>query len=153
MIIFIPGQIIYLLTFPGVILHEIAHRFVCDMLGVRVYHVCYFSLSKEASGYVMHENITSAFHVFLIAIAPLFINSIICMLLLFPFGFAKILDTTFIFEEFTINNIIHYLVIWAGFSIGYHAMPSNVDMQRAPELTKGYTSYFFLSLAKFIVAL
>ena len=38
----IPGPIIALLTFPGVIVHEFAHKLFCDIFNVPVYYVNYF---------------------------------------------------------------------------------------------------------------
>lgn len=34
---FVPGPVIAAVTFPGVIVHEAAHRFFCDLGGVPVY--------------------------------------------------------------------------------------------------------------------
>ena len=33
----IPGFLVALVTFPGIICHEIAHKFFCDIAGVPVY--------------------------------------------------------------------------------------------------------------------
>jgi len=43
--------LIALVTFPGIILHEWAHKFFCDRTGVPVYKTCYFRLGNPA-GYV-----------------------------------------------------------------------------------------------------
>lgn len=39
---FIPGQLIAALTFPGVIVHEMAHQLFCRLFRVAVLDVCYF---------------------------------------------------------------------------------------------------------------
>ena len=38
----IPGFIISLVTFPGVIVHELAHQIFCMLMKVPVYDVKYF---------------------------------------------------------------------------------------------------------------
>lgn len=50
----IPGFLISILTFPGVIVHEIAHQLFCRICGVAVLDVCYFKAGNPA-GYVVHE--------------------------------------------------------------------------------------------------
>jgi len=54
---FIPGKVVSLLTFPGVIVHELAHKIFCEMAGVQVYEVCYFRFGNPA-GYVKHEPVS-----------------------------------------------------------------------------------------------
>jgi hypothetical protein len=45
----IPGFIISLLTFPGVIVHEWAHKIACNLFDVAVFRVVYFKLDfKDA---------------------------------------------------------------------------------------------------------
>ena len=51
---FIPGQLISLLTFPGVIVHEWAHKLYCNWTGVLVHKVVYFQFANPA-GYVLHS--------------------------------------------------------------------------------------------------
>lgn len=50
----IPGWLISLLTFPGVIIHEWAHKKFCEWLGILVHKVVYFRFGNPA-GYVLHE--------------------------------------------------------------------------------------------------
>lgn len=53
----IPGIIISLVTFPGVIIHELAHKVFCYLFGVRVYEVVYFQVKDLSApvGYVLHD--------------------------------------------------------------------------------------------------
>jgi hypothetical protein len=44
----IPGQLIALLTFPGVIVHELGHQLMCRFLRVAVLDVCYFRVGRPA---------------------------------------------------------------------------------------------------------
>lgn len=50
----IPGFLISIVTFPGVIVHEMAHQIFCRLCGVAVFDVCYFRFGNP-SGYVVHE--------------------------------------------------------------------------------------------------
>ena len=43
----IPGFIISILTFPGVIVHELAHQICCYICGIKVYEVKYFQFKKS----------------------------------------------------------------------------------------------------------
>ncbi len=52
---FIPGQLISIITFPGVIVHEYAHQLFCKITKTVVLDVCYFRVGNPA-GYVVHEN-------------------------------------------------------------------------------------------------
>jgi hypothetical protein len=121
----IPGWAIALLTFPGVILHEVAHRFFADLMKVPVYQVRYFRLGNPA-GYVLHghpQNIRSSL---LISVGPLIVNTALCAVLtFFPYLGLFFLDI----PHFGDNEPIFILLGWLGISIGMHAFPSNEDMQ------------------------
>lgn len=52
--IIIPGWLITLVTSPGVILHEYAHKHVAMAVGLQLYEVVYFRIGNPA-GYVLHE--------------------------------------------------------------------------------------------------
>lgn len=121
----IPGSVISLLTFPGVVVHEIAHRFFCDISRVPVRAVCYFRFGNPA-GYVIHDKTTNLKHSFLISVGPLILNSVLCVLLTFPYGARLALDV--------VNYPAHVLLLtWVGLSIGMHAFPSNDDIQNFVE--------------------
>ena len=118
----IPGPLISILTFPGVIVHEISHRFFADIARVPVYEVCYFKFGNP-SGYVIHGSTKTLKQSFLISVGPLIINSILCMLL----TFAAIYPIVILNCE-TYNPLFIFL-LWVGISIGMHAFPSNQDAQ------------------------
>jgi hypothetical protein len=138
----IPGPLIAAITFPGIVIHEIAHKFFCDMTNVKVYDVCYFQVG-DPTGYVIHEPTKDLKHAFLIAIGPLIINSLLCIILTFPFTLpAFALETEDI-------SILSYILGWLGISIGMHAMPSNVDIDgfvEAVKANKGKGLIYFISL-------
>lgn len=118
---FIPGWLIALATFPGVICHEAAHKLFCDLSGTPVYDACYIRLGNPA-GYVIHgptKNLKSAF---LISVGPLIVNTMLCSVITFaaaiPVFILQVAHAT----------LLSILLLWVGMSLGMHAFPSNVDM-------------------------
>lgn len=111
----IPGWLIALLTFPGVILHEWAHKFFCDRARVPVFEVKYFSLTAEVAGYVKHEEPSTFWQSFSISCGPLFINSLATSIL----GAAA--------AQAINGSPLQILFVWLGLSFGMHAFPSDHD--------------------------
>lgn len=103
------GELISILTFPGVIVHEFAHQLFCYFLNVKVHKVCYFRFGNPA-GYVVHDMPSSYIKMLLIDIGPFFVNSLTSV-------------TAFYFGVLNFNLIL----IWLGFSIGAHSFPSSGD--------------------------
>ena len=114
----IPGFIISWLTFPGVIVHELAHKLFCTYTGTPVRQVCYFRLGNPA-GFVIHERPTSQWRHILIGIGPLFVNTVVGLIVALlanplrnsdgPLGFA------------------YGALIWIAVSIAMHSFPSTGD--------------------------
>ena len=125
MMISIPGEIIALLTFPGVIMHEISHRLMCDIFKIPVYEVNYFNMGSKTVGYVKHHPTNNLAHTLWVGLAPLFFNSILCMLFTFPFNAAL-----YITGE-SIPTFFNTLLWWVGISLGANAFPSNQDIANA----------------------
>ena len=123
MIIFVPGAVIATITFPGVILHEMAHKFFCDLYRIPVYEVKYFAVSKNA-GHVIHAPITDVRKNAIIGLAPLLINSVACILFLIP-EFLPVISRTSFVSTYSFHNV--YL-IWIGLSCGLNALPSKTDL-------------------------
>ena len=105
--------LIALVTFPGIILHEWAHKFFCDRTGVPVYKTCYFRLGNPA-GYVIHGPIDSYGKAFIITTAPFLVNTVIALILFF---IAVIIHSV----------LITCLLCWLGISIAMHSFPSSED--------------------------
>jgi Putative zincin peptidase len=116
---FVPGFLISLLTFPGVIVHEFAHKLFCDWSGTKVLKVCYFRLGNPA-GYVLHERPRSAWTHLLIGFGPLFVNTVVGFLIglvviaLKGGGGAQ-------------NPYVGPAVLWLGVSVAMHSFPSTGD--------------------------
>lgn len=119
---FIPGFMIAILTFPGVMVHEIAHRFFCDIFGVPVYEVCYFRVAVTGpSGYVIHGEVNKLSAAFWIAVGPFIINTFLCALIAFPAVLAMRATES-------MNPLAELFLLWVSISIGMHAFPSKQDL-------------------------
>ena len=117
--IIIPGFLISILTFPGVIVHEAAHMLFCRIRGVRVLDACFFRVGNPA-GYVVHEATPDFTSTFLICVGPFIVNSILCLLLCLPaFVPYKLFDRE--------DDPLVLFQLWLGISIGMHAFPSTGD--------------------------
>ncbi len=110
----IPGWVISILTFPGVIIHEMGHKFFCDILKVKVREVKYFRFGNPA-GYVIHEVSDKFYKTFLIDVGPFIINSAVAILIFV------------ILSRMPFEGAIPVVLMWLGVSIGMHAFPSSHD--------------------------
>jgi nitrate reductase NapE component len=116
---FIPGFIISILTFPGVIIHETAHHLFCRLTKLAIFDVCYFRVGNPA-GYVIHEPTQNFYKAFLVSMGPFFLNTILCVV----FCSAAFLPVW----ELGVNDPLAYFFYWFGISIGMHAFPSTQDL-------------------------
>lgn len=114
---FIPGFVITLLTFPGVIVHELAHQLFCRWFKVPVFEVCYFRTGNPA-GYVLHEKTKRPVHAIFISIGPFIVNTLLGFLIALPAAMQYKFDAATPFD---------YLLIYLGVSIAMHAFPSTGD--------------------------
>jgi hypothetical protein len=124
---FIPGEIISILTFPGIIVHEFAHMLFCRIRKVAVFDACYFRVGNPA-GYVIHENTNNFYSTFLVSMGPFLVNTALCLLICLP-AYMPI-------KFFDLNSPFSYFMIWLGVSIGMHAIPSNQDANNVYEQAK-----------------
>jgi len=115
---FIPGFIITAITFPGVIVHELAHQLFCRLFRVPVFKIVYFQMGNPA-GYVLHERVTNKWHSIFISTGPFFVNSIIGAVIALPAALPVF--------SFHTGTPMDYLLIYLGVSIAMHAFPSTGD--------------------------
>jgi hypothetical protein len=114
----IPGILVALLTFPGVIVHEAAHMLFCKWRNVVVLDVCFFRFGNPA-GYVAHDEIKDFTTSFLVSVGPFIINSLLCILICLP-AYVPV-------KVFGLNHPLSFVLLWLGVSIGMHAFPSMQD--------------------------
>lgn len=115
----IPGVLISIITFPGVIIHELAHQLFCMLCGLEVFEVKYFQINNP-NGYVIHESTDRPWKVFLTCMGPFFINSLLGMVILLPASIELMM-----FREY--HDPLNLVLGWLGFSILMYAFPSRGD--------------------------
>ena len=115
---FIPGQLISLLTFPGVIVHELAHQLFCRIYKVPVFQVVYYRFGNPC-GYVLHEKVSNKWKSMMISIGPFIVNTVIAALIALPAALPVF--------KFDTGGPIDYLLIYLSVSIAMHAFPSTGD--------------------------
>lgn len=126
--IIIPGIVIAILTFPGVIVHEAAHMLFCKLRRVPIFDVKFFQFDMNVAGYVLHAEPDDFTSSFLISIGPFILNSLLCIVICFP-AYLPI----FLFNDY---NFISLFLIWLGVSMGMNAFPSNQDAKIIWERSK-----------------
>jgi hypothetical protein len=145
--IFIPGFVITILTFPGYVMKTVATKFWCDVLGVPVYDAKYFK------GTILHEKIESAAQSIIVALSSFTVNTSLCAILLFPVAFLFFLGA----DPDGLEGTITALLAWVGISVGMHALPARSEIQfylnGIPEDMRRGLSYNILRAAGALFAL
>lgn len=136
----IPGQIISIITFPGVIVHEAGHRFYCDRSGVKVLKVCYFRLGNP-SGYVVHEEPGKFEQVFAICLGPFLTSSVLAV------------GSFLLAKSFLTDSVLRGFFTWLGMSIGMHSFPSSGDAKVLWRETNKFVRKNFLAILGYPFAL
>jgi hypothetical protein len=143
---FLPGFVISILTFPGVIVHEAAHAFFCRMFKAPILEVKYFQFGNPA-GYVIHGDPENFKGHFFITMGPFIINSALCIL----FCSAAFLPVWVL----NIKDPLSWFFYWLGLSIGMHAFPSTQDLKvlwrNAPRQAKAHDPWALLSLPLIVI--
>ncbi len=127
------GFFFSLLTAPGVVVHEFAHKKACDLMGVPVVDVSYFRLGTPA-GYVQHAEPDRYWQSFVISVAPFLLNTVIAFCLFVGFA-AFVLSSgspdlgigLSLALTATETLAVALLFGWLGFSVGVQAFPSTGD--------------------------
>ena len=95
-------EIFSLISFPGVVFHELGHEIFCRISRVRVVKVCYFQF-KNPPGYVIHNEPSKYHQAFFISVGP-FISGIIFSVIFFLL--SKYFSNS--------NQLLELLFIWLG---------------------------------------
>lgn len=115
--VLIPGFIITCLTFPGVIVHELAHALFCGLTGTRIVKVCLFRFGNPA-GYVMHERPASPWRHILIGVGPLFVNTLLGL------GIGVVAQPL---AGSPADAGAYIALLWLAVSVAMHSFPSTGD--------------------------
>ncbi|HEX7517299.1 MAG TPA: DUF3267 domain-containing protein [Chthoniobacterales bacterium] len=115
---FIPGFLISIATFPGVVVHELAHVVFCKFTDTRVLKVCYFRVGNPA-GYVIHEPPSTVWRHILIGVGPFFVNTLL--------GFMLGIIAIPMHMDWDHPTPVQLLLLWLGVSIAMHSFPSTGD--------------------------
>ncbi len=116
------GLLFTIATFPGVILHEYAHKLACEKTGLKVSKVCYFRFGNPA-GYVIHEKPETFYQAFTTAVAPFFLNTLVAII-------------TYLIALPIRLDYLRYILIWLGMSFASHAFPSKGDAKTLLQFVK-----------------
>ncbi|MCL2439898.1 MAG: DUF3267 domain-containing protein [Alphaproteobacteria bacterium] len=127
----IPKQIMAIIGFAGIIVHEWAHKFFCNRFGVEVFKIKYWSMN---GGYVNHAPIQNQRAAIFIAFAPLIVNTLVAM----AFGVGIAIIRLLEFYNYNPDWLSHVnIAFWYfGITIGAHAFPSEEDTKGASDYTK-----------------
>ena len=109
-------RLLYLLFFPGVILHEFSHYLACALTGVKVFDVKFFG-TKEA--YVKHEK-PGILQSILITIAPFFVSNFV--------GYLLLSEAHLLLASYFLASVVFY---WIGISAVYFSFPSDADAKNS----------------------
>ena len=129
----IPGFLISIATFPGVIVHETAHLLFCRMFKVPVYSVCFYQFDNPA-GYVLHGQTNDFKTTFFVSMGPFFLNTLLCVV----FCSAAFLPI----QVLDVDDPLAYLFYWFGLSMGMQAFPSTTDLAHIWELAPAEAKRF-----------
>ncbi len=111
--------LLLILTFPGVIIHEMSHEFFCRRSGLTVRKVRYFRIGNPA-GYVITDSPKKYEQALSITVGPFLINTIFSLAIFF-FAFLVIIPAKYFFGLWAI------IFLWLAFSIAIHSFPSPED--------------------------
>lgn len=136
----------YVLTSPGVVVHEFSHAFFCAVCGVKIHKIKFFQFGKLA-GYVVHDEPHKFIAGFFISFGPLIINSLAALFLFSQWG-----------EPYGWRE---WLFLWLALSFGLHAIPSTEDARtlfnlanrrvlRNPLIVFGYPFVLFLYILNWL---
>ncbi|HLC79359.1 MAG TPA: hypothetical protein VJG83_02920 [archaeon] len=107
---FIP-ELLYLCSFPGIILNQIVKLVFCKLFEIEVYDYSLFRL-KLPVGYVNYEFPKTLFQHLVIVLGPFFVQSILACALVILAYLAR-----------PDSLSLWFLCIWLSFSSGAHAIP------------------------------
>jgi hypothetical protein len=126
-----------ILMMPGIVAHEFGHKLFCDMFGVKVHKVCYFSF-KDPPGFVVHEQPKSFVQTFFITVGPFIFNTLLAVLL----------------AIFSLQQPIPIMILlaWLSVSVAMQSFPSKGDARSLWAETKRHMRNNILSIVGFPIS-
>ena len=125
-------QVYYLFTFIGTVVHEFAHEQAVLSRNLSVEEVSYFSLSGASLGYVKHENPRTYADMFIIGLAPLFVNTVLAL--------CSLTGVFIVYSSPEYPIFVRYggmiILAWFGLSTALHAFPSSTDVENIIDVKK-----------------
>jgi hypothetical protein len=118
-VLFVPGRLVALITFPGVVVHEVAHVLFCRICRVAVGQTCFFRFDNPA-GYVIHEKPRLARHQLLIGTGPFLVNTVLGAVIALPAAIP-------VMQFDASGSFLDYVLMWFGISVAMHSFPSTGD--------------------------
>lgn len=120
-------------TAPGVVIHELAHKEMVIDFGFNVRDVCLFQLDDPA-GYVIHDEPKGYVPTFAISAAPFLLNTAVAYTAFtIAFGILTTQSIRSLSIEYTAGVVA---LIWIGVAAGVHAFPSSQDTKNIWRATK-----------------
>ncbi|HRS42990.1 MAG TPA: metalloprotease family protein [Candidatus Diapherotrites archaeon] len=113
------NEIMHILFFPGIILHETAHALACLIFGVKIKKIKFID---KSGGYVVHED-SKDYKIIIISLFPFLFNIFIAIIC------ASII-------EFTKEPFYIFLLVWIGISALFFCVPSDQDTNNSFEAIK-----------------
>ncbi len=121
----IPGFVISILTFPGVIVHELAHQICCRLCRIPVFEVKYFQ-AKNPCGFVRHEQTDNPWKNLVVCLGPFFFNTILGMIITLP-AYHVVRGGFRGMRGHEGEAAVMILLYWLGVSVLMHSFPSTGD--------------------------
>jgi hypothetical protein len=131
------SSLINLLTFPGIIVHELSHQLFCRLFHIPVFKVVYFQ-TRNPAGYVLHEILDNKNQSIIITIGPFIINTLL--------GFIISLPAALPTFQISTAKPVDYVLVYLGFTLAMHAFPSNVDIKSSFSKTKEKNTAFLIKI-------
>jgi len=122
-----------LLTSPGVIFHEYAHKEAAESQNMKVSEVCYFQFGDPA-GYVTHQSPKSYTGMFIISAAPFILNTSFAFTIFFS---ASAYIQSVGYASLTrVPIVLLGVLTWIGICLCLHAFPSPQDISNIRDSAK-----------------
>lgn len=132
--------ILSVVTIPASIINEFTYRFFFDLFNIPTDNI---DISQDLS-----KKISNVRALFYISLAPLILNSLLCIILTFPFSTALILGThSTWYKTATISQNIMTIF---GYLIGLYTIPDNNAMANLYKYCNSRLGRIFLMIIHFI---